>query len=139
MLHLKIVLFFTLLIAPFLGFSQNTLTVNAENVVSSDGYIAVGVYAKADDFLKEGKAFAGTFETSKKGTTTITIPNLPDGTYAISIFHDGNGNKILDTNFLGIPKESCAFSNAKMKTFGPPNFEECHFVLAGDYTITIPF
>ena len=127
------------MIASFVGFSQNMLTIEAENVVSSEGYIAVGVYSNADDFLKEGKAFAGTFEMSKEGTTTIKIPNLPDGTYAISIFHDGNGNKKLDTNFLGIPKESCAFSNAKMKTFGPPDFEECHFILAGDYTITIPF
>ena len=31
---------------------------------------------------------------------------LPEGEYAISLFHDENENKELDTNFIGIPKEA---------------------------------
>ncbi len=138
MCRLKRGLFF-LLLAPILIFSQNTLTISAKNVASSDGYIAVGVYNNSESFLKEDRVFAGVFEASKKGNTIIKIPNLPNGTYAISIFHDENGNKKLDTNFLGIPKEPCAFSNAKMKTFGPPDFEDCLFEISKDFEIEIPF
>lgn len=128
-----------LLLLSFCGGAQHTLTIEAEGITSSDGFIAVGVYNTDDTFLKEGKTFAGTFEPSKEGTTKITIPDLPEGTYAVSIFHDENGNKELDTNFIGIPKEPVAFYKGKMKTFGPPDFKECAFVVDSDTKIHIPF
>lgn len=131
-------LFFLLLFSSMLN-AQHTLTVKAEGLKSSNGLVLAGVYNTADSFLKDGKTYAGTFEVAIEGTTTISIPDLPDGIYAVSIFHDVNGNKILDTNFMGIPKEPVAFSKAKMKTFGPPDFEECAFEVNGDVEINIPF
>lgn len=137
MLASKKLFILLLIFMPLAAIAQNTLTIKAEGVRSSEGYIAVGVYADAADFLKKDKAFAGMFEVSNEGTTTIKIPNLPNGTYAVSIFHDENGNMELDTNFIGIPKESCAFSKAKMKTFGPPDFEDCTFEVLADTEIKI--
>ncbi len=131
-------LIFFFLLLPLLGSSQHTLTIEAEGIQSSDGYIAVGVYNTDVTFLKEEETFAGVFEPTKEGTTTITIHDLPDGTYAVSMFHDKNSNKKLDKNFMGIPKEPVAFSKAKMKTFGPPGFEECSFKLTADLEIKIP-
>lgn len=128
-----------ILLCPLLSIAQNTLTVKAEGLKSSDGLVAVGVYNTNDSFLKEGETYTGTFEEAEKGTTTIQISDLPSGTYAISIFHDRNGNKKLDTNFMGIPKEPVAFSNATMKTFGPPGFKECSFNVVSDVEISIPF
>lgn len=127
-----------LLLLPFVTAAQHTLTIKAEGLKSSKGLVLAGIYNTADSFLKDGKTYAGTFEVATEGTTTISIPDLPDGTYAVSIFHDENGNKILDTNFMGIPKEPVAFSRAKMKTFGPPDFEECAFKLDSDVEINIP-
>lgn len=131
-------LIFIFLLASLFGNAQHTLTIEAQGVKSSEGYIGVGVYNTDATFLKDGKTFAGTFEPTKEGTTTITISDLPEGTYAISIFHDKNGNKELDTNFMGIPKEPVAFSKAKMRTFGPPDFEECSFELTSNFEIEIP-
>ena len=119
--------------------AQNTLTIKVEGVPSSEGYIAVGIYKNAESFLEEDGAYMGTFAKTIEGTTLVNIPDIPKGTYAVSIFHDENGNKKLDTNFIGIPKESCAFSRAKMRTFGPPDFEDCTFVMNEDFEITIPF
>ncbi len=132
-------LFFIFLLAPFFANAQHTLTIAAEGLKSSDGLIAVGVYNSTNSFLKDGKTCAGIFELAKEGTTKIIIPDLPNGTYAVSIFHDENGNKKLDTNFMGIPKEPVAFSKAKMKTFGPPDFSECSFDVEADLEISIPF
>lgn len=131
-------LIYIFLMASFLGAAQHTLTIEAEGIQSSDGYIGVGVYNTEATFLKDGKTFSGTFEPTKKGKTKITIADLPEGIYAVSIFHDKNGNKELDTNFIGIPKEPVAFSKAKMKTFGPPSFEACSFQLISDLEIRIP-
>lgn len=138
MFQIRNLIFFFLLCLPFLATSQNTLTIMVEGVASSEGYIAVGLYTDQDDFLKDGKEYTGVFAQAVKGTTRIELPNLPDKTYAISIFHDENGNKEMDTNFLGIPKEPLGFSIGKLKTFGPPSFEECSFNLNSDFQITIP-
>jgi len=131
-------LLFIFVIVPFFCEAQYTLTIEAEGIKSSEGYIGVAVYDVDTSFLKKGKTYRGAFESTKMGTTTITISDLPEGTYAVSIFHDKNGNKELDTNFIGIPKEPVAFSKAKMKMFGPPSFEECSFKLTSDFEIKIP-
>jgi len=138
MFRTKILLFFLLLGLPSLVTSQNTLTVWVEGVSSSDGYIAVAVYSDEDGFLKDGKAFTGAFAQAEKGTTHIEFHNLPDGIYAVSIFHDENGNKEMDTNLIGIPKEPLGFSIGKLKTFGPPSFKECSFEMTSDFEIKIP-
>lgn len=135
---MKNLIFFFLLV-PFLGMSQYTLTIVAVGINSSEGNIGVGVYNTKNTFLKDGKTFDGAFEKNTDGNTTITITDLPEGTYAVSIFHDENSNEELDTNFIGIPKEDVAFSKGKMRTFGPPSFEECSFKLTSDFEIQIPF
>lgn len=134
----KILLFFLFLVVPFLATSQNTLTIIVENVGSSDGYIAVGVYTNQDTFLEEGKAYTGVFAQAEEGITRIELTDLPNKEYAICIFHDENGNKEMDTNFIGIPKEPLGFSIGKLKTFGPPSFEECAFKMTADFEIRIP-
>lgn len=138
MLHKRTLLFFFLLCLPFLVSSQNTLTILVEGVASSNGYIAVGVYSDADSFLKDGEALTGVFAMAEEGTTRIELPDLPNDTYAVSIFHDENSNKEMDTNFIGIPKEPLGFSIGKLKTFGPPSFKECSFEMNTDFEISIP-
>jgi uncharacterized protein (DUF2141 family) len=137
--RIKILYFFFFACLPFMVAAQNKLTIVVDNVESSDGYIAVGVYADADSFLKDGKAFAGVFAKAEKGTTRIELPDLPNDIYAICIFHDENANKEMDTNFFGIPKEPLGFSIGKLKTFGPPSFKECSFELKTDFEIQILF
>ena len=47
----------------------------------------------------------------------------PD-TIPYSVFLDRNGNEVLDTNLLGIPKEPYGFSRNARGTMGPPGFTE---------------
>lgn len=127
------------LIAPFFLFSQNTISVHVHNVPSTEGNVSVAVYDSDDTFL----TFEGVFKTgtaqAKEGVVKLNIENIPPGEYAIAVFHDQNGNNILDTNWLGIPKEKVAFSKAKMKTFGPPKYKECCFRVLSDTEIDIVF
>lgn len=51
----------------------------------------------------------------------------PTGQYAVSVFHDENGNRELDTNFIGIPKEGVGVSNGAKGNFGPPKFRDAKF------------
>ena len=118
-------------------FSQNDITVEVLNVPSPEGKISVALYDKEDTFLKFESVYAFASSNAKKGMTQIFLKEIPDGRYAIAIFHDKNGNDELDTNWIGIPKEKVAFSNAKMKLFGPPSFQECAFELSFDKTVVI--
>lgn len=117
--------------------AQNKLSLSVEGVKSSNGEIMVAIYTEADAFLKFDKVYSAHSVKAEKGVTQLAIDNLPNGTYAVAVFHDANGNQKLDTNWLGIPKEAVGFSIAKMKTFGPPSFEECSFTLHGDRELKI--
>jgi uncharacterized protein (DUF2141 family) len=133
---MKPILFF-LCILPALGLSQNTLHVSVDGVKNSDGNISIALYNQEDGFLHFDKVFKSDSTIAKKGNTQISIKDLPEGDYALAIFHDENANNILDVNWLGIPKEMVGFSNATMKTFGPPSFKECAFRITSDQDILV--
>jgi uncharacterized protein (DUF2141 family) len=116
---------------------QYQLELKVTGVTSSEGNIAAALYTDSDSFLEFDKVFKSEAQKAYKGTTVMFFSGLPEGEYAVAIFHDSNGNGKLDTNWLGIPKEKVAFSKAKMKTFGPPNFGECAFTLDKDTEINI--
>lgn len=52
---------------------------------------------------------------------------VPSGGYALKAFHDVNANGVLDTNWMGIPKEPYGFGNDAMGTFGPPDYAAASF------------
>ncbi|WP_350284339.1 DUF2141 domain-containing protein [uncultured Croceitalea sp.] len=125
------------LLVSFYGLSQNQIAVEVQNVPNASGKISVALYDDADSFLEFDQVFSSGSSKAVQGTTTVMLKNIPDGTYAIALFYDKNGNDELDTNWLGIPKEKVAFSKAKMKTFGPPKFKECAFELKTDKKVVI--
>lgn len=127
----------SLLLLPLLGLSQNKLSIEVLGVPNSNGNINVALYDNSEGFLKSDKVFLSESVLATEGKTAVLLDNVPDGEYAVALYHDVNGNHELDTNWLGIPKEEVGFSNAKMKTFGPPNFTECSFKLEDNLHIRV--
>ena len=78
-----------------------------------------------DHFLKEiiGRVFAPV----AGDTVEFCIPVAGPGVYAIGVYHDKNGNKKFDKNFLGIPKESFGVSNNPKYGKHSPKFAEAAF------------
>jgi uncharacterized protein (DUF2141 family) len=135
---MKALYFLGLLGLPFFLSAQTaTLEVEVLDVSSSDGDILVALYKEEETFLKFEHVYRTEGTPASEGITRVIIRDLPYGEYALAIFHDENGNEKLDTNFLGIPKEPLGFSNAKLKTFGPPGFKECLLSFSGDAVIQI--
>ena len=62
--------------------------------------------------------------------------SVPSGRYAISVFQDSNGNRQLDSNFLGIPTEKYGFSGNGGQ-FGPPSFDAAAANCVGSLIVTI--
>ncbi len=67
---------------------------------------------------------------AKSLTAQVVFARLPQGVYAVSLFHDENLNGKLDSGFMRIPKEGYGFSNNPSKRFGLPKYEETTFVLS---------
>ena len=61
---------------------------------------------------------------------------LPQGEYAIAVYHDKNKNGKIDTNLLGIPKEDYGFSNNARGRFGPASWEDSKFKVDGSHFST---
>ncbi len=125
------------LVIPFLGFSQNKLVIEVVGVANSEGNIKVALYDKAESFLSNDLVFKTDSVLARQGMTQLLLEDIPDGEYAVAIFHDANGNDELDTNWLGIPKEPIGFSKSGMKTFGPPKFKDCSFRIQPDTQIQV--
>jgi len=71
----------------------------------------------------------------RDGTLTFEML-LPPGSYGLSVLQDLNGNRKLDTNFLGIPKEPQGSSNDAKATFSAPKFKDALFTV-GDQPVEL--
>ncbi len=126
-----------LLISLPLSVSTYTLTVTVNNIKQASE-IHVAVYDKAEAFDADrgerGGAAPGITEGASKmvepGSVTY-VYGLPNGNYAIGIFHDSNLNNKMDNNFFGVRREQFGFSNHASAVFGPRDFEDTAFILNG--------
>jgi|SRR5579884_628912 len=112
--------------------SGNTIRADVAGLRSDRGRVVCALFAAADDFPKRmDRAFARTTATITAGHASCEFPDVPAGTYAISVFHDENGNGRLDTNWLGIPREGVGASNNPKPRMGPPKFGAAKFQNSG--------
>ena len=111
------------------------LTVKVEDADNNDGKMMIAVYNNSTDFLE--KTFKGTHSQISNNGCEVTFNDIPEGTYAVSIFHDENDNNKLDSNFIGIPKEDYGCSNNAKGFMGPPKWKDAKFELKSDKIITI--
>ena len=117
-----------------------TLHLQVQEVKAPLGVMRIALYDSEANFLDFKEVFASKVVPATMGTTTVVIDSLPAGTYAIALYQDQNDNDVMDKNWLGIPTEPLGFSNAQLRTFGPPSFKACAFTItAGENTnLSIP-
>lgn len=112
------------------------LTVRIGNVKSPEGQVRVALFNAAADFPR--KMLRGEVVDASASPHAVVFKDLPPGRYALSAFHDLNGNSKLDTGSMGRPVEPVGFSRDARSTFGPPSFEDAAFDVAqGESAIEI--
>ena len=117
--------------------TQNNLTVRVTNLNNNKGVVQFGLYNVASKFPKVGKTYKMVRLKTKGSQGVYTFKDLPQGRYALAIYHDENANKNCDTNFFGIPTEAYAFSNNVRPRFSAPSFQSCSFWLSQDKEVNI--
>ena len=114
------------------------ITVQAQNVTNSRGMIGVLVFNSKKGWPdKPDVSFRSDAVPARQGTTSLTISDLPAGDYAIVVLHDENGNKKMDRNWLGRPKEQWGMSNNPKARFSAPGFNRARFTLRADRQIEV--
>ncbi len=95
------------------------LTISLKNVPETGDVIAL-LFNSPDTFadLRDPVAIR---KLTPSMSSDIIFDGLPAGSYAALVFHDMNGNGVLDKNFMGIPREPLGFSN-RYWARGSPSF-----------------
>ena len=130
--------FFLISLMALSQINASELTINLSNQETA-GTLMLAIYENAESFQgsvkNEKRSEAGVFSgielyLEPQDTTELSV-EIPDGAYAIALFIDVNGNKKLDKNFLGIPKEQFGFSNNAMGILAAPTFNQAKFNIEG--------
>ena len=111
-------------------YGQVDLAVKITHIKKIHGQVEICLYDSEENYMKDGKAMQCVWVDVEKDFVDHVFSSLPKGNYAVVTIHDVNGNKDLDTNFMGIPKEPYGFSNNPSTRFGPPTFEGASVALS---------
>lgn len=108
-----------------------SLTITVTGISSDRGVIRLALCPPDTGFPDcKAKAVRTADLTIHRGVATASLTNLAPGSYAVSVFHDANGNGKLDT-LLGIPREGYGFSRNPPFRPRAPRFAETAISLQG--------
>jgi len=113
------------------------IKVNVTDIRNESGKVYIGLYNTSSGFTEVSKVFRKKIIDSKVGTIEYIFPNIKEGTYAISVFHDENANGELDKNLFGVPQEGYGFSKNNRFLLRAATFEESNFIVNNDTNLTI--
>ena len=106
-----------------------TLVIELDGLANDKGEVLVGLYNNPKKFPKENQALQNLKCKPSKKKCVIKTMKLPYGEYGVAAMHDENNSGNMDYNLIGMPKEIYGFSNNKRAVFGPPEFNDCRFVI----------
>ena len=96
------------------------------------GQVGCSLFAGPAGFPKDSSGARQFWQAADAKGVTCRYSDVPEGTYAVSIGHDLNGNKRVDANFVGLPTEQWGVSNNARPNLRAPRFDEAMFKVAAD-------
>jgi uncharacterized protein (DUF2141 family) len=110
---------------------HHTLTVEAKGFKNNKGEVQFSLYnkdgsipdKKLNQYFKMKRVYV------KNGEAKAIFTDLPDGKYAVSLYHDENNNHKIDKGMM-LPEEGVGLTNFKtINFFNVPNFKAASFTL----------
>ena len=122
----KYFIVFLSMLFSFPVFAQNRVEAVVSNFENNDGICYACIYPNAASFSKQRPRECAQ-SLIINNASKVVFNNIPDGEYAVFVFHDRNRNNKMDLNWLGIPKEGYGASNNKLPFAAAPKFEANKF------------
>lgn len=124
-----------------------SLTLKVSGLKSDNGVVRLCVFSEktsrptAYPDCASGSPLKSANARIRGGHASVVFRDIPDGAYAVSLFHDAdNDGKISMKSLLGvstaIPREGIGISN-NPSLYGKPSFKQARFPVAGPTAITI--
>lgn len=123
--------------APLLMLTANNqgaakVEISLDGVRNARGELHLCLTREPRHFPNCGSDPAAIKRTLPASTRQVTL-DAPPGEYAVSIFHDEDKDRELDT-FLGIPREGFGFSRNPRIRFGAPSFRDVRIGIPAGFT-----
>jgi uncharacterized protein (DUF2141 family) len=109
------------------------LSVNVLQARNARGAVYCSLFAGEDGFPGEsGRALRRSQASIQDGRARCTFSGVPAGLYAVAVLHDEDGDREMDSNFFGVPKEGWGVSNdARPGLMSAPDFKDARFRYGG--------
>ncbi|HWW49240.1 MAG TPA: DUF2141 domain-containing protein [Xanthobacteraceae bacterium] len=124
--RIAIAAFAALIAAPVVA-EAGPLTLQISGARNANGVVRCGLYASADGFREPGREMSEAAGKINGDRATCSFKSVPDGTYAVAVFHAEQNERKMDIGMFGKPKQGVGFSRNPSITFGPPKFEAAAF------------
>lgn len=121
-----------LVVATFGPSHAAEVVVRVSGLSEPVGQVGCSLFAGTAGFPMDNTSARNLWLPADAKGVTCRFNDVPEGTYAVSIGHDVNGNKRVDTNFVGLPTEQWGVSNNARPTLRAPRFDEASFKVAAD-------
>lgn len=93
-------------------------------VRSAKGDLVITAYGdRPEDFLAKGTKLAKLKLTPREGTVEGCLGLPQPGVFALTAFHDEDGDGRLSRGMIGLPVEGYGFPHDPHLLFGPPRFD----------------
>jgi uncharacterized protein (DUF2141 family) len=102
-------------------------TVTVRGIRNASGSVSAGIFNSESSFARPSEAFASFRIKATQGSVGFTVHDLPPGRYAVTAYHDENGNGRLDFDPTGVPTEGYGVSNDARNPLAPPEFAKAAF------------
>lgn len=136
-MKILLIAFFTALFGTSFAQSHD-LTITIPNIENAKGTIHIAIYNEKNkaSFTKEGQEYRVLNFKNKGAKEKYVIKGLPEGAYAIALYHDENDDKKCNTNLIGIPTEGFGFTRLD-KVWSIPKFDDCSLLLNKDMAVVV--
>lgn len=114
---------------------KGNLVVDVEGLKDQKGALCIKVFNGSQGFPNSNeKAVKRECIKITQQPMRVVYKGLAAGNYAVAVFHDSNGNGVLDRNSAGMPTEGYGFSNNPVVKTSAPKYGQAVFLLAGTNT-----
>lgn len=113
------------------------VVIQVRGVRGTAGNVGCALFSANKGFPMDNSAARQHWVSATEGGATCRFDNVDPGTYAVSVGHDMNGNRRVDTNVFGIPTEGWAVSRNVVPTLRAPRFEDAAFQVEGSSPVTL--
>lgn len=110
--------------------AEVVVRVSLTGAKTTNGEVGCSLFSAPKGFPLDISAARSQWQPAAK-EITCRFSDVADGTYAVAVGQDLNGNRLVDTNPFGAPTEPWGVSNNIRHRFTAPKFDEAAFRVAG--------